>query len=289
MHCYHCGTELPPNARFCPNCGKPQDRTTETAHSKTDQHYRLDFDGDVPKQITEIFFDRLAQRVREEFRAELQADYVEHLYTTNFRDTVQLRSQQLAQEAAQIQGDYFDADERLPYFLGEQLEDLLDYYIIHFCKPLNPIALPDAMLRYQNRSLRDIDPFQMTLDYLDFSNEKQTVYTDFVTMPVEKLKNASQSYLFPKQNERIFFICDQSLFGSAKEGFAMTERGLYWKAHLQPAHAVAYDDLKTLKKEKSWLVINDRFFNVNPSINLKMLKLLQKWQRLMAAPDLRED
>ncbi|MFK7933873.1 MAG: hypothetical protein AB8G22_10205 [Saprospiraceae bacterium] len=120
----------------------------------------------------------------------------------------------------------------------------------------------------------------MVFDYLDFQSEKETVYTDFLSMPLDKLRNAGKSFLHPQKDEKILFICDQTLFGSVKEGFAMTEAAIYWKAQFQKAQAVRYRDLQTIERQKDWININEQFFNINPSLNLKMLKLLKKLQAL---------
>ena len=97
-------------------------------------------------------------------------------------------------------------------------------------------------------------------------------------VPIDKLKNAGKFFLFPERDERILLICDQSLLGSCKEGFALTERGLYWKAQLQTARKVAYTALESVRREKDWLLINGDFFHANPSLDLKMMKLLKKLQ-----------
>jgi hypothetical protein len=102
-------------------------------------------------------------------------------------------------------------------------------------------------------------------------------------MPPRKVRNASQSFLFADPNERIFFICDQSILGSAKEGFAMTDQALYWRMPLQKAERVYYDKIESVKREKRWITVNDMFFNVSPTLNLKMLKLLKKLKRLFAS------
>ena len=153
---------------------------------------------------------------------------------------------------------------------------MLDYFIIRYCQDLNEIPLPEAILKYQDLSLEQIDLFEMIPDYLNFDQEEEKVFTDFLKMPLDKLKNASQSFLFPQKNEKILFICDQSLLGSCKEGFAMTEKALYWKAHLEKARVVQYNQLAKIERTKDWINVNDHFFNVNPSLNLKMMKLLKK-------------
>ena len=56
----------------------------------------------------------------------------------------------------------------------------------------------------------------------------------------------------------------------------MTDRGIYWRTPYGKAQKALYHQLHELRKEKNWLLINGAFFTVNPSMNLKMCKLLKK-------------
>jgi len=47
------------------------------------------------------------------------------------------------------------------------------------------------------------------------------------TIPAEKLKNAIKYFKIPN-NENVIFLCDNTVFGSAKVGFAICEQGIYW-------------------------------------------------------------
>ncbi|NUO03787.1 MAG: hypothetical protein HUU01_24500, partial [Saprospiraceae bacterium] len=87
-----------------------------------------------------------------------------------------------------------------------------------------------------------------------------------------------------RTGERIFFICDLSLLGNCKEGFALTEKALYWKSPLEKPRREALDQLFNLHRKENWITINDHFFNANPSLNIKLLKLLRGIQ-LRFSPD----
>ena len=274
--CHNCNTELPDRAKFCFNCGV---RQIEKQAVETIQ-YQLDFNVEIEKQISSFFLETLKRRIDEEHETSKQKDYLELLYQSGFRDTVHLRVKQLAEEAKKMHSVVGTTDFQISFFLEEQLEDLLDFFIIHYCQKLNKVQLPEAILKYQSRKKTEIDLFQMVLDYLDLAREKETFYTDFLAMPIQKLKNASKSFLFPARDERILLICDQTFFGSCKEGFALTEVALYWKTPLEKARKVYYKSLYETKRHKDWLTLNGHFFNVNPTLNLKMLKLLKKMKRL---------
>ena len=98
--------------------------------------------------------------------------------------------------------------------------------------------------------MEEIDIQKMALDFLALEEEQVPVYTDFIKMPVRKLRNASRSFLQPEPEEKIWFICDLSLFGNTKQGFAMTEQALYWKSGLQGKQKVFYHMLRSLRREK---------------------------------------
>ncbi|WP_099148122.1 zinc ribbon domain-containing protein [Flavilitoribacter nigricans] len=269
--CPNCQTPLPDEARFCIQCGAPQHE-----QKAEDAIFTVNWDDEVATQISAHFFAALQQKVRTELGKSEHLPFSERVYESGFRDIVERRAKQVGEKLqAQLNTDAISvrtANKKV----GKLLEELTDFFIIRYCQDLLDTPLPESILKYQHLDPQEIDLFQMVLDYLDFAHESEVVYTDFLTMPVNKLKNAGRSFLFPEKSEKILLICDQSLFGSCKEGFALTEKAIYWKAHLQKARQVAYDQLKGLEREKEWININGYFFNVNPSLNQKMLKLLKR-------------
>ena len=271
--CPKCQTALPEVAKFCFNCGAPQKQErTSTAT------YTLDLSDDVPQQIVAHFFNALEQRITEEHDAKYHQDYLEKLYQSGFRETVHTRAQQLAEEARQVQST--QGVMAVSYLLEDRFAGLLDYFIIQIAGDLYPVQLPQAILKYEGLTLEQLDLYKMVLDYLHFDEEEEPIYLDFLKMPMDKLKNAGANFLFPAKGERIFFLCDQSLTNSGKNGFAMTAAGLYWKMAFQKAQQVYYTNLMEVKREKEWITINGHFFNVNPKMNLKMLQVLKKLKRL---------
>jgi hypothetical protein len=272
--CPKCRTSLPSDAKFCFHCGAPQ-----SAAAGKEADFRIDFGGDVARQIADRFFVTLKERVEAEHDAGKFREYSERLYESGFRDTVHRRAGQLAEELDEEKNNSSDRT-RMQRYLQNAFDELLDIFIIRHCGDINGVALPEAILRYQGADLQDVDLFQMILDYLDFAHEQETVYTDFLSMPIDKLRNAGKFFLFPEKDEKIFLICDQSILGSCREGFALTEKALYWKAYLQTARAAHFNRLADIRREKDWIAVNDHFFNVNPSINLKMMKLLKKIRAL---------
>lgn len=281
MKCPQCQTELPPGARFCFHCGAPQPAEPKRER-KPPPKPMVDLSGDVERQLVELFFQALRQRVEEEHRPEQFQAYSERLYESGFRDTVYRKAAHLAEELKRLEEKAEATAVAANRRIVQLFEGQLDYFIIHHCQDINDIPLPETILRWQGAGKDDINLFQLVLDYLGFGNEPdELVYTDFLKMPLEKLKNAGKYFLFPERDERILLICDQSLLGSGKEGFAFTERALYWKAQLQTARKAPYKTLESIRREKEWLLVNGHFFNASPSLNLKVMKLLKKLNWLL--------
>lgn len=280
MICSNCKTKLPDNARFCIHCGAAQSPIAGQVEEPT---LRIDLDGDLELQFSELFFIALKERVEQEQNPALVARYAEHLYQSGFRDVVYRRSLQLAERFKKAQKEGLLDEQKMSTAIRLMFDELLDYFIIKNCKAFNVHLLPESILKYQGLKPEQIDLFQMALDYLDFDQEPQEkVYFNFLKMPVEKIKNAGKFFLFPEKNEHIWLICDQSLLGSCREGFALTAKGLYWKAQLQTARQYRYADYLSLQREKDWLLINGHFFNVNPGFNIKIMKLLRQLHQITA-------
>lgn len=274
--CPQCQTLLPLEARFCFQCG-----TLQLPVLTTSTREGFDWHADWVAQAYKRFLQRLEERVQAEQEGAKLPGYQERIRTTDYRETVMRRLQQWTDAH-----DTRTAPEQPLAVLHELkilLDDLLDFFFIMHAADLNVVVLPESILRYQHVRTPQIDLAELAFHYLAFEQEEERIYTDFITMPVNKIRNAGKYFLFPDRQEKIWFICDQSLLGNAKEGFAMTEKALYWKSGLQGAQRVFYHKLVSLQKEKEWLLINDLFFNATPSLNTKLIWLLRKLARLFQA------
>jgi ribosomal protein L40E len=284
--CPKCLEQNPTAAVFCHHCGHNYEGSKKSKPKTAfAPDYLLDFEREdnLKEQLRNWFFKDLRTRVQEEGVPTRHSDYVERTYSTRFREVLEYRLEQMARGVLMQWEE--GGETVLPKIdgrLNRAFEGLLDYFFIHFCRDLGVIKLPEAMLKYENARLGKIDIGTMVADFLEFSNEVETVFTDFITMPVQKLQNTCTAYLHADRREKLFFICDLSLSGNCKEGFAMSDKGIYWKPQFSSAHQVHFGGLKELKYTREYLTINSHFFNANPSLNLKLYKLLKKLREMNA-------
>lgn len=305
--CPNCAAEIIPGSKFCNRCGdKIVERTKECPacshkgpltsvfchycgyhfegnHAEDSNRYTPVFAIDfalqetVVEQVKSLFFRSLRQRVEEEHDIKKYADYVERFYQSRFREIYGLRAEQIAEDVI-TQWERFGS-EGLPEIdkrLNVAFEGLLDFFLIQYCPDLNGILLPSAILKYEKAIPGKTELWEMIQDFLDFDHEQEVFNFDFISMKSELLANACKSFLYAEPQERVYFICDLSLKSTCKEGFAMTNKGIYWRAPFDRARRVYYHELAEIRKEKDWLTINSHFFNANPTLNLKLCKLLKK-------------
>lgn len=270
--CSQCDQKIPATARFCPYCGTAQKSGGQGPVEKV----IFDRTEDIEHQFTEQFFLALRDRIREEHDPAQYRDFSERVYESGFRDTLARKARhfedRIQEELSRSRLDLRNLNREAEY----TLEDLLDYFIIKFCPDLCEYPLPEAILKHPYSNPEKSNLKSLIFDYLALDQEKERIYTELLKMPVQKLKNAGKSFLFPGRDEKIWFICDTSILGNGKEGFAMTDTALYWKAPFEKARMVNYQSLEAVEREKVWLKINGLYFDVNPGLNLKLFKLLKK-------------
>ena len=235
----------------------------------------------VEEEIFKKFADAFEKQIKNEQNPAKYNAYVDRFEASDFKLSFEFRVKQLAEEIQKIRQEKSDLLQDETILLERAFTELTDYFIIRYCKDLNRVHLSENILQYQNIPPENIDLSNLILDYLDFENENERVNFDFIKMPLKRLQNASKSYLFPEKGEKIFFICDQTMLGSGKEGFAMTEKAIYWKMQFESPERVYYKNLKSVEPQKDWIVINEMFFNANSSLNIKMMKLLRKLKTII--------
>lgn len=280
VQCPSCNSINAGGSKFCMQCGCALASNLRTSEGSYITKYPLNFDkiGQLKDQIAGHFFAALKKRISEEHDPNKYQQYVTAFYDSHFDQRFKLRADQLAEETYTIHCRQDDSImQEIDQLLDNSFSSLLDHFIIMHCKKLNDVEIPESILKYEGLGKNDIDVEEMIFDYLDIKKEgKEKFYLNFLAVPEAKMKNAAQSFLFADKKELVYLLCDQTVFGSCKEGFAMTERGLYWKAHFNKAFAVHFENLQEIKRENEWITINGRYFHVNPTFNFKMMKLLKK-------------
>lgn len=279
--CPRCNTGLPEEARFCWQCGAPQE--IEEAHRTV--VCRIDLDDNLEYQLNQQFFVALRDRIEREHDPKAFPEYSECMYLSGFRDVVLKRIQELAILIREMQEAGEAYPEEINALIEDLFEELLDQFIVLYCKDLNEIDYPEAILKYQLASRQTVPLLKMILDYLSLVEEGEEFYTDLLRMPLEKLQQAGKSFLFPTKEEKILLIADQSVLGTCKEGFAFTDVGFYWKAPMEKPRYVAFKHIQTLHRKAGWITINGYFFNASTTLNLKMLRLLDRLRRMFQETD----
>jgi len=281
-NCQFCDTEILDDARFCHHCGAKVKIPKETRFTEIplyEAKYPLDFRKikGLSSTIKQYFIQALDQRIKETQNPKRKKDYMNRLMQSEFQQVFELRARQLAEEAYTIHiTQKPTVPQEIDRLLNKSFDGLLDYFMVKYCQDLNEVNIPDEALKYEGQKKADFDLQKMVVDFLDIKGEEVQVYTDFIKMPLRKLQNASRNFLFPAKDEKVLLVADQTVFGTCREGFALTEDALYWKAHFKEAQKVFYHQIESIKKEKDWLLINGIFFNVNPSVNGKMVFLLNR-------------
>jgi hypothetical protein len=287
--CHRCGDKVVEKMKSCPACREQNPLSSVFCHhcgfhfeGKKRQAYipKFEFDferDDLADQVKTLFFRSLRRRVEEEHDLLRYSEFVERFYQSRFHEVYEARSRQIAADAS-TRWERFGQDglPELDRRIETAFEGLLDYFIISFCPDLHGFVLPETILKHDQIQPGKTDLWQVIGDYLDFERETETVYFDFIKMPSDYLVNSCKHFLFAQRREKVFFIGDLSLKGNCKEGFAMTDRALYWRAPFDKPKCVPYADIQSVVREKDWLLINGDFFTVNPKLNLKMFKLLKK-------------
>lgn len=277
--CPSCHKKNPADVVFCYACAHPLNmlelnNPVRTSDSSMKSRYPLHNIEGLEEQIKSLFFEDL-KRLALAIAPQKIDNYLLSFHTKGFASTVDLRAKQLAESFVERASGHISVM-RLEKELEMSVNSLALYHIIYNCKEINPFYIPEKILRYEKAQRGNVDLKQMIFDYLDFQNEKERVFTEFVSMPTETMQNAAKNFLYPAKGEFIYFISDQSIKANGKEGFAMTEFALYWKAPLDKPQKVYYHHLARIETHKDWIKINTRFFNITPSLNIKMLLLLEK-------------
>ncbi|MCB0707400.1 MAG: zinc ribbon domain-containing protein [Saprospiraceae bacterium] len=263
--CLNCQTALPPDARFCPTCG------TSVLPSPPDI-FAPPPTEDMEQELADCFMRELERAILDQQDPRMVDQYFQRFHESGFPTDLEHRLRQLLEPLARA--GINTVTQEVLY----EIYSLVDFFLIRFCSDLNQIYLPQAILKYHGIDGNQVDLYRMSMDFMAFDHEDVRIYTDFLSMPEKTLKKVSKSFLFADRTERLWFICDQTLRGTGKAGFAMTNQSIYWKAPMQPAHVFRYGHPLTIQFESDWMTLNGAFFDAGKALNVRLSKLLQRLQ-----------
>lgn len=305
-NCHHCTTQLLDKAKFCHNCGTkvnskpaipcPSCNTinpSETSYclqcgtsmeapiSSLDTNYKTTYPlsfkdtKSLPAQINTHFLKALNRRINIDYPSSTFNDYVNIFHESDFKHFFDQKANLLAEatytiHAKQMPSEPMDID----ILLNSHFDRLLNQFLSQYCQKLTGESLPSNPSFYDDSV--SVNSHQMAINFLVPEEQKEKYYTDLETITPIKLQNAKDSFLFAQPDETIFLIYDQTVYGSCREGFALTDKALFWKSHFKQAHQVYFADLKILEKQGSGLNINNLFFDVDSGVNGRVLHYLKR-------------
>jgi len=245
------------------------------AHYKSTYPLSFQDTNSLPAQINTHFLKTLQRRVHLDYSNTSFSDYVAIFHESEFKSFFDQKASILAEatytiHAKQMPTEKLDID----ILLNSNFDRLLHQFLSQYCQQLTGDSLPATTTLYDNSTVAHDQ--QTALDFLHLDDQRKKFYIDLETMSPMNLQNARDSFLFAQADETIHLIFDQTIYGSCREGFALTDKGLYWKSHFKQPQQVYFDDLKILEKMGSGLNVNNLFFDVNTGVNERVFLFLQR-------------
>lgn len=79
----------------------------------------------------------------------------------------------------------------------------------------------------------------------------------------KKIVNASKSYLKIESGEFVYALYDNTIFGSGKDGFSLTNKNIYYRNCFENTVKIPYKDIETINIDKNCLIIERNKIDVN--------------------------
>lgn len=281
--CFSCQNINPASSRFCARCGTAIN-VQYTPSPNITPIYSLDF-NDIPTLPTQL---REAFRVFVSLAIELENNQSQELHILATLEESDFHRQHLEEETILMTQEFetwFEergvaAFQPIEAFIDQKFIILLERFFVDYCPNFTPAPLPKAILHYQEASLHYSNLQRLILDYLEVEQDKLLVYTNAIEIPLKKLKNARSAFFRPQAGEIPYLFIDQTLLRSGKEGCILTSKALYWKSYFQRAAVVLYKDLEQLNYHADRVEINGIYFNISPTFNYKLYRLLSRLKSL---------
>jgi hypothetical protein len=274
--CAYCRKEITETALFCPFCGEKLPNNADIPMLKT----YLDLNLPIRPQLREQFFLSLKIRMEKEHPTLAYNVVAERIYTSGFRDEL---SPELEKLAASIEEDLKMEFISIPYLnlkVENLFEDQMDLFLLRYARDLIPDAFPEDILTFQHWLPGELDWVPLIAAYLQPALSGVRYYMNFKTLDPIKIKQFTTYFLFPEPLEKIFFVADLSFLGNGSEGFALTDKAIYWKVPFKKEKSIPYHLIRDVRAEKSWLLLNDHYFHANAFIHSRLMRLLSKLIRL---------
>ena len=281
MNCKVCNTELLMEAKFCHNCGSPVIHSKACAACGKSNPFKAMFcfncghafeSIDSTKILTskDQFLLILEKEVQVKYGYVYSERIKERFASPKYKDVFNSRFSQLDQEQNQ---SLHDTKSELN--IKHSLVALLEFFLVVYCKDLLPFAIDEKILRYEHVKY-SFDLQQLAEDYLQLSDLEEDIYYSLIDIDFDKLEHAIEFFFFPESSEHLLFMIDLSISGNLIHGLAVTDQGLYWKLPLQTFCKVKFTDILELEIDKRCLIINDKYFDVNPAFNFRFRRFIQR-------------
>ena len=259
LNCWSCNASLPDSAQFCPKCGAKQHDT----HVKNENQLKYNLNQSFKQYLSDFLTQTFGfQRTKKLLKLYAQSDVFQKLLEG-----------QIDVLTKEISSAPFH---RHQYLMNRNFFPLVHNFVVVYGQQVLDFKLSDSILGYLWQRREEVDVLRMALDFLNFAYETDyTLHTDLQAMPPKHIKNAVNHFLFTDSGETILLICDVYLMRNFKNGFALTDRGIYWKEPMSKAFALSYDRIGALELTENWLNINGLFFNARMSLNIKLLLFLR--------------
>lgn len=281
MNCKFCNTKLLMEAKFCHNCGSPVIHSKTCAACGKSNPFKAMFCFNCGHAFESID-SKETLTSKDQFLLILEKEVqVKHGYVNSerikerfaspkYKDVFNARFSQLDQEQNQSL-EYAKSELEVRH----SLVALLEFFLVMYCKDLLPFTIDEKILRYQHVKY-PFDLQQLAEDYLQLSDLEEDIYYSLIDIDFDKLEHATEFFFFPESSEHLLFIIDLSISGNLIHGLAVTDQGLYWKLPLQTSHKVKFTDILKLEIDKACLIINDKYFDINPAFNFRFRRFLQR-------------
>lgn len=268
MYCHNCGSPVI-HSKSCAACGKSNPFKAMFCFSCGHAFESID-SRDTLMTSKDAFLSILEKEIQVK-HGYIHAERIkERLASPKHKDVFNARFSQLDQEQKESLGK-----EKSELDVSHSLVSLLEFFLVMYCKDLLPFTIDEKTLKYE-RVRYPFDLQQLAEDYLHLSDLEEDIYYSLIDIDFDKLEQASEFFFSPEPSEYLLFMIDLSISGNLIHGLAVTDQGLYWKLPLQASYRLKFTDVLELEIDKTCLIINGKYFDINPAFNFRFRRFIQR-------------